>query len=65
MPLYVGRSDDIRRRIRLHCRQSAMHNQATFAFRLAKEICGFGKASYKPEGSRADLISKARCVSNR
>lgn len=56
--LYVGRSDDISRRIQLHCRQGSTHNQATFAFRLAKELCGIGKASYKPEGSRADLVSR-------
>jgi predicted GIY-YIG superfamily endonuclease len=56
--LYVGRSDDIRQRLGLHCRPSATHNQATFAFRLAKELCGITKASYKPEGSRADLASK-------
>jgi predicted GIY-YIG superfamily endonuclease len=56
--LYAGRSDDLRQRLGMHCRPSAQHNQATFAFRLAKEVCGIAKASYKPEGSRADLASK-------
>jgi len=56
--LSVGRSDNIRRRLGMHCRPSATDNQATFAFRLAKEVCGITRASYKSEGSRADLVSK-------
>lgn len=56
--LYAGRSDDLRKRLGMHCQRSAQHNQATFAFRLAKEMCGITKASYKPKGSRADLVSK-------
>jgi len=56
--LYVGRSDNIRQRLRGHCAGGATHHKAAFAFRLAREACGVQKASYKPEGSRADLMTK-------
>ena len=36
--LYVGRSNRLKQRIQEHSRQSSMHNSASFAFRLAKEI---------------------------
>jgi hypothetical protein len=36
-PMYVGRSNSMRSRILRHGRQSSGHNQATFAFILAKE----------------------------
>ena len=36
-PLYVGRSNSIRKRLLLHSRPSSGHNSATFAFILAKE----------------------------
>jgi hypothetical protein len=55
--LYVGRSDSIANRLRLHCRPSAMHNQASFAFRLAREICGVGKASYTAKDARAIQVA--------
>ncbi len=56
--LYVGRSDNIRGRLKNHCAVSATHHKATFAFRLAREACGVLKASYKPRGSRADLMTQ-------
>jgi predicted GIY-YIG superfamily endonuclease len=37
--LYVGRSDNIRRRLGLHTRQSSDYFQASFATLLAKERC--------------------------
>lgn len=37
--LYVGRSDNIRRRLGLHTRQSSDYFQASFATLLAKEMC--------------------------
>jgi hypothetical protein len=52
--LYVGRSDDIRRRIRLHC--YGQHNQATFAFRMARKETGNLKAAYTQKGSRSQLV---------
>lgn len=36
-PLYVGRSEKMRKRIMQHGRRSSGHNSATFAFLLAKE----------------------------
>ena len=37
-PLYVGRSDRMRERIREHGRPSSLHNSATFAFLLAMKM---------------------------
>jgi hypothetical protein len=54
--LYVGRSNRLRQRVRNHGRPSATANQAAFAFRLAREATGKSKASYKPKGSRAELL---------
>ncbi len=57
--LYVGRSNNIRRRIKLHCRPSSQHNQATFAFKVTREITGNLKATYKSGiGSRAALVKE-------
>ena len=36
-PVYVGRSNNLKRRIQQHGRPSSGHNSATFAFTLAKE----------------------------
>jgi hypothetical protein len=56
-PLYVERSNSIRRRIGRHCRPGATHRMAAFAFRLAREATGHVVATYKKdEGSRADLM---------
>lgn len=54
--LYVGRTNGLRKRIQQHCRPGSGHNSAPFAFRLAREVHGAKKATYKPEGSRASLI---------
>lgn len=53
--LYVGRSRRIRSRLGNHCRQTARHNQASFAFLLARERTGKVTASYSTKGSRAEL----------
>lgn len=53
--LYVGRSNGIRKRLQGHCRPSAGHNSATFAFRIAREMTGNVTATYLTQGSRADL----------
>jgi hypothetical protein len=53
--LYVGRTNNLRNRLRGHCSPSSKHFSAVFAFRIAREATGFTKASYKPEGSRANL----------
>lgn len=57
--LYVGRSNRIRKRLSNHCRVSATYKMAAFAFKLARESTGRLKATYKTEGSRADLITDA------
>jgi hypothetical protein len=56
--LYVGRSNGIRKRIGRHCRRSAKHNMASFAFRLAKEKCGIGPATYKKGQGRAEVTAQ-------
>lgn len=55
-PLYVGRTNNIRRRLQQHCRQGSSHNSAPFAFRLARESRKVNKATYKTQGSRAGLL---------
>ena len=52
--LYVGRTNTLRARLRNHVRDS--HNTATFAFLMARLQTGNIQASYKPHGSRADLL---------
>ncbi len=52
--LYVGRTNKLRRRLQFHTRNN--HNQATFAFLLARKETGKTKPSYKTNGSRSDLL---------
>ena len=58
--LYVGRSNRIRKRLSNHCRPSATHYQASFAFRLARDRLGIGPATYRPESSRESLVQDPR-----
>lgn len=53
--LYVGRTNVLRKRLQQHCRDGSTHNSAPFAFRLAREQCNVLKATYKTQGSRAQL----------
>jgi hypothetical protein len=55
---YVGRSDRLRKRILEHGRPGASHNTAPFAYRLTRKVMLIEKASYKPEGSRNDLMTR-------
>lgn len=57
--LYVGRSNNIRRRIGLHCRPGSQQNQATFAFRMARHETGRVKATYAVAGGRRELATDA------
>ena len=57
--LYVGRSNNIRRRIGLHCRPGSQHNQATFAFRMARHQTGRTDAAYTTSGSRSEMVKDA------
>ena len=51
--LYGGRIDHFRNRMRQHSIPAAQHNQAVFAFRLARVATG--APSYR-------IVHKARCV---
>jgi hypothetical protein len=53
--LYVGRTRYLRNRLRQHSIPSAAHNQAVFAFRLAREMTGRMTADYSGEGRRVLL----------
>jgi predicted GIY-YIG superfamily endonuclease len=55
--LYVGRTRKLRNRLRQHSIAGAQHNQAVFAFKLARVATGQLAATYSAEGSR-----KALCV---
>lgn len=56
--LYVGRTNHMQRRYGLHSRPSAQHNQAVFAFKLARLETGNLKAAYKSgPGSRKSLAA--------
>jgi hypothetical protein len=45
-PLYVGRSNRLRKRYFLHTRKGSRHNQASFAVRLVAEALKLPPASY-------------------
>lgn len=53
--LYVGRTRQFIKRMAQHTRPSSQHNQAVFAFRLAREGTGRIKASYGGEWTRVGL----------
>jgi len=53
--LYVGRTRHFRNRLRQHSIVAAQHNQAVFAFRLAREMTGNVVAAYSTKGGRAAL----------
>lgn len=60
--LYVGRSNRMPERVRNHGSSSATHRQAAFAFKLARETSGKMKATYRPEGSRKQLMLDPKFV---
>lgn len=55
--LYVGRTNDLRTRLRGHCSTASKHFSATLAFRIARQKSGRTKATYAAKGSRADLCN--------
>jgi hypothetical protein len=55
--LYVGRTNNLRARLRGHCSDASGHFSATFAFRIARQNSGRTKATYTSKGSRADLCN--------
>ncbi len=52
---YVGRTRRLRNRLRQHSIAGAQHNQAVFAFKLAREATGQMVATYSAKGSRKAL----------
>lgn len=55
--LYIGRSNNLRQRYRLHCHRGATDRQAAFAFRLAREATGRMTPSYRQgDDSRQGLM---------
>lgn len=56
--LYVGRTKNLRQRLRQHSIPASQHNQAVFAFRLARESTGSLVAAYTASGSRAALCAQ-------
>lgn len=60
LPLYVGRTNHVQRRYGLHSLPSAQHNQAVFAFKLARHETGKLRPAYTSgEGSRKSLAADA------
>lgn len=55
--LYVGRTRKFRKRMQQHSRPGAQHNQAVFAFKIAREVTGNTVASYRIDGSRSSLMN--------
>ena len=56
--LYVGRTRRLRQRLRQHSVEGAQHNQAVFAFKIAREITGRRAAAYSSKGSRLALSAE-------
>ncbi len=56
--LYVGRTRRLRQRLRQHSIVGAQHNQAVFAFKLAREVTGRLTAAYSVKGSRKMLCAE-------
>ena len=58
--LYVGRTRKLRKRLRQHSIASAQHNQAVFAFKLAREATERLAAAYSAAGSRKAMCAEPR-----
>jgi predicted GIY-YIG superfamily endonuclease len=56
--LYVGRTRNLKRRLKHHSTAGAQHNKAVFAFKLAREKTGRVVATYSVKGSRTALCSE-------
>lgn len=54
--LYVGRTKNLRQRMRNHCGSASEHNQAVFAFKLARERTGRLAPGYTKETSRRAML---------
>jgi hypothetical protein len=56
IPLYVGRTRNLRGRIGRHSRPGATYKMAAFAFHIAREVTGNLEATYRKIGGRSSLI---------
>ena len=56
--LYVGRTRNMKKRFAQHSNPGSQHNQAVFAFRLAREATGKMVAAYSGDGRRAALATE-------
>ena len=62
-PMYVGRSNVLRKRYGRHCLPGATHKQAAFAFQLARRATGKTKATYKAgKESRKGLMQDSAFI---
>ena len=57
--LYVGRTRNLRRRLRDHSSPSANHHQATLAIKIARIETQHDKPTYQSAGSTTDLLSSS------
>jgi hypothetical protein len=57
--LYAGRTNNLKQRVGNHCNASSEHNQAVFAFKLARHGTGNIDAQYSGSGRRAELVKDA------
>lgn len=55
--LYVGRTRNLPQRLRNHCGNASGHNQAVFAFKLARELTGRTTVDYSRQNSRKELLN--------
>ena len=56
--LYVGRSNRLRNRYFLHCRPGSRQNQASFAYKLAREALRITRASYASDGATRSKLAE-------
>jgi predicted GIY-YIG superfamily endonuclease len=56
--LYVGRTNHFRNRMRQHSIPASQHNQAVFAFRLARLATGRTEVAYATAGGRVALAAE-------
>ena len=56
--LYVGRTNHFRNRMRQHSIPASQHNQAVFAFKLARKMTGRTEVGYRSGRGRAELAAE-------
>jgi len=57
--LYVGRTNNLKQRLGNHCNPGSQHNQAVFAFKLARIATNNLEAIYVGDGTRKALSVEA------